>query len=153
MSGYNEEAYREARESAIALSCPFERALLSRCVNCYKARRLLLAEREAISCTEQAASDLCQAFHDALHDNARFALHVEPHQPWAFGKEIRAQCGGVLGLVEVLGKTGGEAVDVALLLNEGLDRYDDLDRFPYSEIMRAVVHYEPRRRSPPKPAP
>jgi hypothetical protein len=146
MSEYNEDAYRAARQSAIALPCPFERALLSRCVVCFKARRLLLAEREAISCTEEHACSLCQAFHDALHDTARFALHVEPQQPWPFGKEIRAQCGGVLGLAEALGKQAGQPADVALLVNEGLLRYGAIDGFPYSEIMRAVVHYEPRPR-------
>lgn len=146
MSGYNEDAYREARQSAIALDCPFERALLSRCVVCFKSRKLLLAEREAISCTEERASGLCQAFHQELHENARFALHVEPHQPWPFGKEIRAQCGGVRGLAEEMGKEAGMPLDVALLVNEGLLRYGDLERFPYSEIMRAVVHYEPRPR-------
>lgn len=146
MSGYNEDAYREARQSAIALPCPFERALLSRCVACFKARRLLLAEREAISCTEERACGLCQTFHASLHDNARFALHVEPHQPWPFGKEIRAQCGGVRGLAEVLDKPAGMPADVALLVNEGVLEYGDVEQFPYSEIMRAVVHYEPRPR-------
>ncbi len=146
MSEYNEAAYREARESAIGLACPFERALLSRCVTCFKAHRLLLAEREAISCTEQSASDLCQTLHGRLHHNARFALHVEPQQAWPFGKDIRAQCGGVLGLAEVLGKV--ETTDVAALIGAGLDRYGAIDQFPYSEIMRAVVHYEPRKRKP-----
>lgn len=146
MSGYNEDAYREARESAIALVCPFERALLSRCVVCFKAHRLLLAEREAISCTEQRACDLCRLFHGELHRNARFALHHEPAQPWPFGKEIRAQCGGVLGLAEVLEKPAGLPADVALLVNEGILRYGEIESFPYSGIMRAVVHFEPRRR-------
>lgn len=146
MSGYNEEAYKEARQSAITLACPFERALLSRCVVCFKARKLLLAEREVISCTEERASELCQTFHAQLHENARFALHVEPHQPWPFGKEIRAQCGGVRGLAEAMEKEAGQLADVALLVNEGILKYGDLDQFPYSEIMRAVVHYEPRPR-------
>lgn len=146
MSGYNEDAYREARESAIALACPFERALLSRCIACFKAKRLLLAEREAISCTEQGACDLCQAFHAAVHHNARFALHMDPGQPWPFGKEIRAQCGGFIGLRESLGHAANEAVDAATLLAEALDRYGALEHLPYSEIMRAVVHYEPRKR-------
>ncbi|MDR3394749.1 MAG: hypothetical protein P4L70_07080 [Parasulfuritortus sp.] len=146
MSGYNEDAYKEARESAIGLACPFERALLSRCVVCFKAHRLLLAEREAISCTEQHACDLCQRFHIELHHNARFALHTEPDQPWPFGKEIRAQCGGVLGLAEVLEKQPGLPNDVALLVNEGILKFGEIGNFPYSEIMRAVVHFEPRRR-------
>jgi hypothetical protein len=146
MSGYNEDAYREARQSAITLACPFERALLSRCVVCFKSRKLLLAEREVISCTEERASSLCQSYHETLHENARFALHVEPHQPWPFGKEIRAQCGGVRGLAEALEKEPAQPADVALLVNEGLLRYGAIATFPYSEIMRAVVHYEPRPR-------
>lgn len=146
MSGYNEEAYRQARASAIALPCPFERALLSRCVACSKSRKLLLAEREAITCTEGVANEACKDFHRALHVNARFALHIDPHQPWPFGKEIRAQCGGVLGLRSVLGRPASDDADIAQLLEEALARYGGIDHFPYSEIMRGVVHYEPRKR-------
>lgn len=146
MSGYNEDAYRAARESAIALACPFERALLSRCVDCFKAKKLLLAEREVISCTEQVACDLCQAFYQAVHQNARFALHMDPHQPWPFGKEIRAQCGGVLGLNELLATESGARPDIAELIGQGIERYGDIEHFPYSEIMRSVAHYEPRKR-------
>jgi hypothetical protein len=146
MSGYNEDAYKQARDSAIVMPCPFERALLSRCVSCFKARRLLLAEREAITCTEQAASDICQAFHGALHSNARFALRMDPSQPWPFGKEIRAQCGGILGLLQVLESDPAAGPDVAMLVAEGLERYGALEHFPYSEIMRGVVHYEPRKK-------
>lgn len=146
MSGYNEDAYRQARETAIDLPCPFERALLSRCVACFKARKLLLAEREAIACSEREANAQCRAFHEALHQNARFALHMDPHQPWPFGKEIRAQCGGVLGLKEALGHGEGVEADVAELMLEAGEKYGGIDRLPYSAIMRAVVHYEPRKR-------
>lgn len=146
MSGYNEEAYRQARETAIALPCPFERALLSCCAKCYKSRKLLLAEREAITCTEASANASCQAFHRALHENARFALHLGPDQPWPFGKEIRAQCGGVLGLEAALTQPESVSADIALLVDAATARYGGIERFPYSEIMRGVVHYEPRRR-------
>lgn len=146
MSGYNEEAYRAARQSAIALACPFERALLSRCVHCYKARRLLLAEREAISCTDPLACDRCTAFHGELHRNARFALHIAPGEPWPFSKEIRAQCGGVLGLRTALHAEDSSPADVASLLDTALDRFGAIERLPYSFLMRAVAHYEPRKR-------
>lgn len=146
MSEYNETAYRAARQSAIALACPFERALLSSCVTCFKSKRLLLAEREAISCTENVARDTCQSFYDAVHKNARFALHMEPNQPWPFGKEIRAQCGGLLGLKEALGLAERPENDVSVLVYDGLNRFGDIEQFPYSEIMRAVVHFEPRKR-------
>ena len=146
MSGYNEDAYRQARETAIDLPCPFERALLSRCVACFKARKLLLAEREAITCSERAANGRCQAFHAALHHNARFALHIDPNQPWPFGKEIRAQCGGVLGLKHALGHGEEVEADVALRRDQSVTRFGSIEQFPYSAIMRAVVHYEPRKR-------
>jgi hypothetical protein len=146
MSGYNEDAYRQARETAIDLPCPFERALLSRCVACFKSRKLLLAEREAITCSEREANSRCKVFHEALHHNARFALHMDPHQPWPFGKEIRAQCGGVLGLKAVLSQGEEVEADVAELVSQGIEKFKDVDRFPYSEIMRAVAHYEPRKR-------
>ena len=145
MSGYNEDAYRDARESTIAIQCPFERALLSKCSNCTLAKRLLLAEREAISCTDRAANSQCQAFHEALHVNARFALQIDPAAPWPFGKEIRAQCGGVLGLQAVLGDEG-ETADIHRLIQDGITRFGGIETFPYSEIMRGVVHYEPRKR-------
>ncbi len=146
MSGYNEDAYRQARETAIDLPCPFERALLSRCVVCFKSRKLLLAEREAITCSEREANGRCKAFHEALHLNARFALHMDPSQPWPFGKEIRAQCGGVLGLKEALAQDDDVEADVAQLVGQGTEKFTTVERFPYSEIMRAVVHYEPRKR-------
>ncbi|MEW5786339.1 MAG: hypothetical protein AB1899_00655 [Pseudomonadota bacterium] len=146
MSGYNEDAYRQARETAIDLPCPFERALLSRCVACFKARRLLLAEREAVTCSEREANAQCKAFHTALHHNARFALHMDSNQPWPFGKEIRAQCGGVLGLRESAGQGPEIEADVAELMAQCIEKFGAVERFPYSEIMRAVVHYEPRKK-------
>ena len=107
------------------------------------ARRLLLAEREAITCGDEAANQACNTFDEALHHNARFALHMGSSQPWPFGKEIRAQCGGVLGLKDAL---GGDHADVAALVAEGARRYGGIEQFPYSEIMRGVVHYEPRKK-------
>ena len=145
MSGYNEDAYRDARESATAFKCPFERALLARCSECSLARRLLLAEREAISCTDEAARANCNAFCVALHEAARFALRVEAGEAWPFGKEIRAQCGGVLGLKAVLGD-GDESTDIHGLVADGIGRFGGIEQLPYSQIMRGVVHYEPRRR-------
>lgn len=142
----NEEAHKKARESVISLKCPFERALLSNCINCSGARRLLLAEREAITCSERDVNGACHAFHAALHRTARFALRVSPDAPWPFGKEIRAQCGGMRGLKAVLGHDDKDEIDAAGLLKEGLQRYRSIENLPYSEIMRGVVHYEPRKR-------
>jgi hypothetical protein len=78
MAEYNEDAYKLARKAYIEYSCPFERALLSRCVNCSRSRKLNLAEREAIACGDPAVREHCMTFHHALHDNAQFALKINP---------------------------------------------------------------------------
>lgn len=145
MAEYNEDAYKLARKAYIEYSCPFERALLSRCVTCSRARRLNLAEREAIACGDPVAREHCLTFHQGLHDNAQFALRISPDAPWPFGKEIRAQCGGVRGLAAALGSEGDETTDAAATVLQALTHYGEHAAFPYSEIMRAVVHYEPRR--------
>jgi hypothetical protein len=188
MAEYNEDAYKLARKAYIQHSCPFERALLSRCVGCGRSRKLNLAEREAIACGDPVVREHCLAFYQALHDNAQFALKINPvetrphpnpggttshstrpasgqvagyppqageganvtpksiNAPWPFGKEIRAQCGGVRGLAAALGAAGDETTDTAETILAGVQSLGSCDAFPYSEIMRAVVHYEPRKR-------
>ncbi|MCA1978322.1 MAG: hypothetical protein LDL19_03715 [Thiobacillus sp.] len=146
MAEYNEDAYKLARKAYIEYSCPFERALLSRCVACTRSKKLNLAEREAIACGAPEVRTHCLAFYHALHDNAQFALKINPDAPWPFGKEIRAQCGGVRGLAAALGGAGDETTDIASTVLQGLAEKGDCAAFPYSEIMRAVVHYEPRKR-------
>jgi hypothetical protein len=146
MSGYNENAYHQVRKERIAHPCPFERALLSRCVDCSRALRLNLAEREAISCGDPATAVHCAEFHQDLHVNAQFALKIQAGTAWPFGKEIRAQCGGARGLGTALGDAGDASTDVGASVLRGIERWRTADAFPYSEIMRAVVHYEPRKR-------
>lgn len=146
MAEYNEDAYKLARKAYIEHSCPFERALLSRCVGCTRARKLNLAEREAIACGDTAVREHCLTFYRSLHDNAQFALKISSDAPWPFGKEIRAQCGGVRGLAAALDCVSDETADIAAVVLLARERLGDSDAFPYSEIMRAVVHYEPRKR-------
>lgn len=146
MAEYNEDAYKLARKAYIEYSCPFERALLSRCVACGRSRKLNLAEREAIACGDAAVREHCLTFYRALHDNAQFALKINPDAPWPFGKEIRAQCGGVRGLADALGSVSDETTDIATLMLQAQAQFGASSAFPYSEIMRAVVHYEPRKR-------
>ena len=146
MAEYNEDAYKLARKAYIEHSCPFERALLSRCVACSRSRKLNLAEREAIACGAPDVREHCLMFYQALHENAQFALKINPDAPWPFGKEIRAQCGGVRGLAAAMDLAGDETTDIAATVLQGDEHFGGSMAFPYSEIMRAVVHYEPRKR-------
>ena len=115
-------------------------------MGCTRARKLNLAEREAIACGDTAVREHCLTFYRALHDNAQFALKINSDAPWPFGKEIRAQCGGVRGLAAALDCVSDETADIAAVVLLARERLGDSDAFPYSEIMRAVVHYEPRKR-------
>ena len=155
----DEDAFRRLRQTATALACPFERALLSRCAACSLARSTLLAERELIGCGSASASERCCAYRAQLRDKALFALRVDAAGPWPFGKEIRLQCGGLLGLRRALDDDEAETTgapesaagvrvdDADTLMREALARYGELDALPYSRIMRSVVGYQPRPRA------
>jgi hypothetical protein len=146
----DEDAFRRLSDEATEHGCAFERALLSRCAQCSLARSMLLAERELIGCESASASERCRAYRAQLRGKALFALRIDAAGPWPFGKEIRLQCGGLLGLRRALDDgdddetTGVEDVDA--LMREALERYGALDTLPYSRIMRSVIRYEPRRR-------
>lgn len=152
----DEDAFRQRREAALGNACPFERALLARCAACSRARTVLLAEREAFGCASTIASRRCHAYHAELRAAARFALRIDAAGPWPFAKEIRLQCGGLMGLQQALDEDDGLAADTRAtqvadadaLLARASQRYGPLAELPYSRIMRAVIRYEPRRRSP-----
>lgn len=165
----DEDAFRRQREAALGHACPFERALLARCAACGLARSVLLAEREAIGCQSQAASERCRAYHDELRTASRFALRVDASAPWPFSKEIRLQCGGLIGLRQALDDAGGNADgegdggedsaagsaepdapvdDADALLQRALARWGSLEALPYSRVIRAVIRHQPRRRAP-----
>jgi tripartite ATP-independent transporter DctM subunit len=64
------------------------------------------------------------------------------------GVFIRAQCGGVRGLAAAMASAADETTDIAATVLQGNGHFGGHAEFPYSEIMRAVVHYEPRKRRP-----
>ena len=165
----DEDAFRRQREAALGHACPFERALLARCAACGLARSVLLAEREAIGCQSQAASERCRAYHDELRTASRFALRADASAPWPFSKEIRLQCGGLIGRRQALADAGGNADgegdggedsaagsaepdapvdDADALLQRALARWGSLEALPYSRVIRAVIRHQPRRRAP-----
>ena len=52
------------------------------------------------------------------------------------------------GLAEEMDSVGDETTDVAATVLQANERFGGSAEFPYSGIMRAVVHYEPRKRHP-----
>ena len=146
---FNESAFRDARKSINPLPCAFEKALLARCCQCSLAQRMNIAEREAVGCADAAQRETCVALRGQLQRNAAFALKlVQSGEPLPHAREMKIQCGGLMGLRQVLSGSAeaGEEHGVSALVRLALERYLSLDRLPYSEIMRAVAAFEIRRR-------
>lgn len=145
----DENEFKAAYASVNDRPCVFGKALLRRCADCSRARRLHIAEREAIACQSPGAQARCARFHDSLQEKSLFALHLThadgqlPH-----GKEMKVECGGLLGLQGTL--EDGDAVELRVsdihgLLDRALAQFQDLTALPYGEIVKSVVHYSYRR--------
>lgn len=160
----DEDTFRALRDRALEHRCAFERALLARCAACSCAKPVLLAERESFGCASADPSERCRAYHDRLRAGARFALRIERTGPLPFGKAIRLQCGGLLGLRESVESEEADPAnhsahagtaeapqtpvsDVDALIRRALQQFGGLDALPYSRIIRAVIRYEPRPRA------
>lgn len=128
--------------------CIFAKALLSRCAGCSRAQKLNIAEREAVACKSEAALQQCRELLPLLRAKALFALkltHIEGALP--HGKEIKVQCGGLFGLRAAQAPTlEGPVTDIYSLITAAVADYGGLPSLPYSEIVKAVVSYEPRKR-------
>ena len=141
-------AYRDAYSSINPTPCAFEKGILTQCVACELAEKHLLAERETINCHDVEAWQLCEDLRKILRIRAAFSLKLVkldgellPH-----GQEIKVQCGGLLGLQQALDGTK-EITNVHRLVLDAIMRYADLTSFPYSEIVRTIVHFSLRRRN------
>jgi hypothetical protein len=142
----DENAFRNIRGMVSKRPCVFEKALLARHCRCSAAERHAIAERDAVSCASGSGHAACARLHALLHENALFALRLPgrderiPH-----AKEMKLQCGGLTGLQRALTREG-EIADVRDLVEAARHLYGSLDTLPFSEIMRAVSAYQPRRR-------
>lgn len=146
----DESAYRSAYRAVNPITCVFEKALVAKRCFCEKAVRINIAEREAVGC---AAADLaaeCGELLALLRKNGQFALHLShvsgalPHS-----KEMKVQCGGLLGLQNALDDGVADVATVGnvfALVQEAVERFGGLDRLPYGEIVKAIAAFEIRRR-------
>lgn len=128
--------------------CAFAKAILTQCGACSRAQKVLLAEREAVTCLSPAAYDRCAEAIAILREKALFALrltHLAEKLP--HGKEIKVQCGGTMGLQVALGGEAGRVGDIHAMFESALNRYGAIADLPYSEIVKQVVGYKARQRS------
>jgi len=148
-----ENEYKNTYNAINQLRCVFEKAILSRRCDCALSNRFYLADREGISCNSAKAQSICQALLQQFRKNAMFALkvtHIDASLPHA--KEIKVQNGGVLGLQHALYPEMAKneyVADIQAVVTDALGRYGGMEELPYSEIIKAIVAFEGRRRRPP----
>ena len=144
-----EDEYRSTYHAVVRRRCVFEKAILTHRCACACSTRFYLADREGISCQSQRTQQRCAGFLVLLRENARFALGitaVAPELPHA--KEIKVQNGGLLGLQRALRPdlSTEKVLDVARLIDMGIETYGSAAQFPYREIVKSVVTFEARKR-------
>lgn len=150
----DETSFHIVREQINRLPCVFEKALLCRAAVCEAERRLALAEREMVACSDPLARAACGQLLTLLRANSAFALKVKDTQrilPHAM--MMKVQCGGLTGLKDLVAPEAA-ALNVLQLVRLAQVEFGDLDNLPFSRIVQGVAHWQIRKRRPhnePKP--
>lgn len=143
-----EKEYKKTFRSVNDAPCVFAKAILRRCCACSRSQKLFIAEREAVACKSPGGRQRCEEVLEVLRGKAGFALKL-PHidGPLPHAKELKVQCGGMLGLQESLLHEANEKVeDIHTLLQNSFEEYGSAEALPYSEVVRTVTSYQPRQK-------
>jgi len=143
----DEKEFKKAFKDVNDAPCVFAKAILRRCCRCSRSQKLFIAEREAVACKSPGARQRCAEVLAVLHDKATFALRLpHPQVVLPHGKELKVQCGGMLGLQQaLLGQADAEVVeDINGLLENALKDYGTVEALPYSEVMKGITSFLPR---------
>lgn len=141
----DEKEFKEIYGGYDPQRCHFSKAILMGCAGCSRSQRVLIAEREAISCLSLAGHERCGVILSALKEKAVFALGIThasgglPH-----GKQVKVECGGLAALARLSGAALPDDVDASLQVLERVP--GGLDAIPYGEVVRSISHYMMRKR-------
>lgn len=141
----DETAFRQKLSEMIERPCTFEKAILAGCVECRRVERVQIAERESVTCMNQASLSRCTSLHVHLRHGFAFALkNLHENAALSHAQEMRVQCGGLLGLQHVLNGCA-EVENVDALLDSALQQWGELAAIPYSEVVHeAALRYKGR---------
>ncbi len=158
----NEDEYRNTYHQVNDQRCVFEKMVLLRYGSCEYSQKLLLAEREAMSCQSETAQKNCSYLLNSIRQNARFSLQLtSANTPLPHAQEIKVQAGGLYGLQQYLQhKNTAETkdlIDEKLKFNTAnnqpikniyqtislaLQQFKEIKKFPYNEMVKAIKHFE-----------
>lgn len=120
--------------------CCFPDALGARVAGCTMAVKARRQYRRAVYCADSRAHGTCVKWLEQVRNAARFSLGT-PRTPSALPRRTaaRLQCGGLLGLGELIEKQPVPRVqDVSGLLRQALTRYGSFDRVPLQAVVKKV---------------
>ncbi len=138
-----ETEYKDALHTLVEHPCLFAKAVMRQCAGCEKARRVNIAEREAVLCLDQSWRAQCQAFLDAVYGKAQFALNLlekPTHLPHA--KKLKLQCGSIEALRDIHGEQAATSIHALLAQSKGGG--EDFEHLPFAEVMRHIKQYKVR---------
>ena len=124
-----------------AATCPFEKAILSVRCTCELSTRRVVAERMNAACRDAAAARQCRTLLALLHERARFAVKAAgPVESLPFGKKMKVMVGGLTGLQAVISPAAPATPveNVYRLVTTAVERFGDLERLPYDEIVQTI---------------
>jgi hypothetical protein len=143
-----ENEYKKTFRTLNSAPCVFAKAILRRCCTCSRSEKLYIAEREVVSCISPGGRQRCAEVLEVLRDKATFALklsHIDAPLPHA--KELKVQCGGMLGLQESLTHEAADLVtDIHQLLEHSFEEYGGAEALPYTEVVRTITSFLPRKK-------
>ena len=144
-----EDEYKATYNEIAETRCVFEKALTNKHCQCRCSRHFCLADREGYACKSRENAATCSYLLGKLRENSRFYLktHVVgsllPHNV-----DIRVQVGGLSGLRIVLNDEDGDlsTADIRTLVEQAEERYENLSKLPYSEIVQSIARFQGRVR-------
>ena len=144
----DEKEYRSAYQNLTPVRCVYEKAINSRICNCSQSTRFNLADREGVACNSPVGQQQCTDVLSELREKARFVLQQKsidgqlPHNA-----EIKIQNGGIKGIVKAIGKNSVNEKDINSLLFEAFATFNEVEQFPFREIVKDISMYQGRRRN------
>ena len=146
----DENEYRAVYHTVNEVRCCFEKAMLTRRFGCQKLVKMNIADREAAGCGNEACKQTCLQVLQQLRANAAFALKTtSTNSPLPHAKEIKAQCGGMIGLYQCLHpeETAIQGVDdIFGTISQAITQFDGIEKLPYAEIVKTITHFEGRKK-------
>ena len=145
----DEDIYRSTYNKLNPNRCIFEKAITNRRCDCQLKRKFVIATRECVACQSEIAMKRCTRVLDAMRNNARFSLKVVTiNGPMPHNKEIQVQAGGMLALQNLITTMPDvelkTAVNIHQTMETAMDKYGDIEHFPFGELVKGIVKYQAR---------